>query len=244
LQDGCLVTRRRWIADQVSGNRAFLTGAHAAHLARVLRARIGQEFDISAGNRVRRGRITSIDLERVELELGEEVPSPSPPRVTLALAIFKFDRMEWAIEKCAELGASIIVPVIAHRTDPRLASAALKRVERWRRIVRQAVEQSRQVQPPEIPAPIRLEQAIGLPGPRRILLTEGEKETTLIEALPSDASGTDVVLALGPEGGWTEREVEAFRAAGWLPASLGNTILRAETAAIAATAIVLSRLAL
>ena len=238
------MTRRRWIADQVSGNRAFLTGAHAAHLARVLRAGIGQEFDISIGNRVRRGRITSIDSERVELELGEEVPSPSPPRITLALAIFKFDRMEWAIEKCAELGASLIVPVIAQRTDPRLASAALKRVERWRRIVRQAAEQSRRVQPPEIRAPIRLEQAVGLPGSRRILLAEGEKETTLIEALPSDSSGTEVVLALGPEGGWTEREVETFRAAGWLPASLGNTILRAETAAIAATAIVLSRLAL
>jgi 16S rRNA (uracil1498-N3)-methyltransferase len=236
------VTRRRWIADQVSGNRAFLTGAHAAHLAHVLRAGIGQEFDISIGNRVRRGRITSIDSERVELELGEEVPSPSPSRITLALAIFKFDRMEWAIEKCAELGASLIVPVIAHRTDPRLASAALKRVERWRRIVRQAAEQSRQVQPPEIRAPIRLEQAVSLPGSRRILLAEGEKGTTLIEALPSDSSGTEVVLALGPEGGWTEREVETFRAAGWLPASLGNTILRAETAAIAATAIVLSRL--
>lgn len=238
------MTRRRWIADQVSGNRAFLTGAHAAHLARVLRARIGQEFDISIGNRVRRGRIIGIDSEGIELELGEEVPSPSPPRITLALAIFKFDRMEWAIEKCAELGASLIVPVIAQRTDPRLASAAFKRVERWRRILRQAAEQSRQGQPPEIRAPIRLEQAVGLPGPRRILLAEGETETTLIEALPSDSTATEVVLALGPEGGWSEREVETFRAAGWLPASLGNTILRAETAAIAATAIVLSRLAL
>ena len=237
------MTRRRWIADRVSGNRAFLTGAHAAHLTRVLRARIGQEFDISAGNLVRRGRITRIDSEGVELELGEEVPSPSPPQVTLALAIFKFDRMEWAIEKCAELGAAHIVPVIAHRTDPRLASAASKRVERWRRIARQAAEQSRQVQPPEIRDPVRLGEAAGLRGARRILLAEGEKETTLLEALP-DSTSADVVLALGPEGGWTEGEVEVFRAAGWLPASLGNTILRAETAAIAATAIVLSRLAL
>ncbi|HXY09789.1 MAG TPA: 16S rRNA (uracil(1498)-N(3))-methyltransferase [Terriglobales bacterium] len=237
------MTRRRWIADRVSGNRAFLTGAHAAHLTRVLRARIGQEFDIAADNRIRRGRITSIDSQQVELELGEEIPSPSSPRVRLALAIFKFDRMEWAIEKCAELGASQIVPVIAHRTEPRLASAAGKRVERWRRIVRQAAEQSRQVQPPEILAPIKLEEAAALPGSTRILLAEGEKEITLLAALPSASTDSDVVLALGPEGGWTDREVEIFRAAGWLPASLGNAILRAETAAIAATAIVLSRLA-
>jgi 16S rRNA (uracil1498-N3)-methyltransferase len=234
------VTRRRWIADQVSGNRALLVGAHAAHLARVLRARIGQEFDISAGNRVRRGRITSIDAERVELELGEEISSSSRPRVTLALAIFKFARMEWAIEKCTELGVSSIVPVIAHRTDPHLASAAWQRVERWRRIVRQATEQSRQVQPPEIPRPIKLREAAALPGPRRILLAEGEKETTLIQALRSAFLGSDVVLALGPEGGWTDGEAELFRSAGWLPASLGETVLRTETAAIAALAVVLA----
>ncbi|HXW92073.1 MAG TPA: 16S rRNA (uracil(1498)-N(3))-methyltransferase [Terriglobales bacterium] len=232
------MTRRRWIADQVSGNRALLTGAHAAHLARVLRARIGQEFDISAGNRVRRGRITSIDSERVELELGEEVSSCLRLRVTLALAIFKFDRMEWAIEKCTELGTASIIPVIARRTDSYLVSAASKRVERWRRIGRQASEQSRQVQPPEIPAPMKLQDAAALPGRRRILLSEGEEEIRLIEALQSGAAGSDVVLALGPEGGWTEGEAELFRGAGWRQASLGTAILRTETAAIAATAVV------
>jgi 16S rRNA (uracil1498-N3)-methyltransferase len=238
------VTRRRWIADQVSGTRALLTGAHAVHLARVLRARIGQEFDISAENRVRRGRITSIDSERVEFELGEDVPSPSPPPLRLALAIFKFDRMEWAIEKCTELGVSGIIPVIAQRTNPHLRSAASKRLERWRRMAQQAAEQSRQVHPPEIRAPINIQDATALPGDRRILLSEGEEQTTLIEALQSDSIFSEVVLALGPEGGWTDREVELFRAAGWLTASLGNAILRAETAAIAATAIVLSQLAL
>ncbi len=234
------MTRRRWIADQVSGNRALLTGAHAAHLARVLRARVGQEFDISADNRVRRGRITSIDPERVELELGEEVPSGLALRVTLALAIFKFDRMEWAIEKCTELGVACIIPVIAQRTDTYLASAASKRVERWRRIGRQAAEQSRQVQAPEIPAPMKLKDLAALPGGRRVLLSEGEEEISLIEALRCDSLGHDVVLALGPEGGWTDREVELFRGAGWWPASLGHTILRTETAAIAATAVVLA----
>ena len=238
------MTRRRWIADQVSGTRALLTGAHAGHLARVLRARIGQEFDISTGNRVRRGRITSIDPERVEFELGEDVPSPSPPRIRLALAIFKFDRMEWAIEKSTELGVAGIIPVIAHHTDAHLRSAASKRVERWRRMVQQAAEQSRQIQPPEIRAPIELEDATALPGDRRILLSEGEKEIPLIEAVEADSIASDVVLAIGPEGGWTDREVELFRAAGWLTASLGNSVLRAETAAIVATAIVLSQLAL
>src|SRR5271170_351508 len=134
------MTRRRFIADEVSGDRAALVGAHADHLSRVLRARVGQEFDITTGNEVRRGRITAIAPDRVEFELGDVIPAATPLQVTLALSIFKFDRMEWAIEKCTELGVARIVPVIARRTDAHLASAAAKRAERWRRIALQAAE--------------------------------------------------------------------------------------------------------
>src|SRR5271169_7074690 len=141
------MTRRRWIADEVSDTRAILTGAHAEHLSRVLRARIGQEFDIATGDKVRRGRITAIARDRVEFELGDEIPASVSLHVTLALAIFKFDRMEWAIEKCTELGAASIVPVIASRTESHLAVAVVKRLERWQRIVRQAAQQSRRVSP-------------------------------------------------------------------------------------------------
>jgi 16S rRNA (uracil1498-N3)-methyltransferase len=235
------MTRRRWIADQVSGNRAFLLGSHADHLSRVLRACIGQEFDISTGNGVRRGRITSISAERIEFELGEIVPSPVVARVTLALSIFKFDRMEWAIEKCTELGAARIVPVIARRTEAHLATAAAKRLERWRRIAHQAAEQSRQVSAPDIAAPIKLKDAVALPASTRIVLSEVEEQTMLKQSLLSHKDG-DIILAFGPEGGWTESELELFRSSGWTSASLGNTILRAETAAIAALAIVLAEL--
>src|SRR5437867_7747986 len=123
------MTRRRWIADEVSGNRAALTGSHAEHLARVLRARIGQEFDIATGSNIRRGRITSIDNDRVEFELGEHIPAVAVPNITLALSIFKFDRMEWAIEKCTELGVEQIIPVIAARTEAHLIVAAVKRFD-------------------------------------------------------------------------------------------------------------------
>jgi 16S rRNA (uracil1498-N3)-methyltransferase len=234
------MTRRRWIADEVSANRATILGSHADHLARVLRARIGQEFDIAAGAEVRRGRIAHIQPDRIEFELGEIVPVSSPPRVTLALSIFKFDRMEWAIEKCTELGVARIVPVIASRTESHLATAAEKRMERWQRLVRQAAEQSRRVSPPEVSQPTKLKDALALQGRTRILLSESEQHFALKDALQSATS--DVVLALGPEGGWTDSEVDQFRAAGWSSASLGDTILRAETAAIAALVIVLAEL--
>src|SRR5260370_519072 len=129
------MTRRRWIADEVSDNHAALTGDHARHLAQVLRAQVGQEFDISTGKEVRRGRISGIRFDRVEVDLGEVVAHSGESAITVALSIFKFDRMEWAIEKCTELGVERIVPVVTGRTESHLATAAAKRVERWRRIV-------------------------------------------------------------------------------------------------------------
>ena len=235
------MTRRRWIADEVSGSRAAVTGAHAEHLSRVLRARIGQEFDIVADGEVRRGRVTAIDQSRVEFELGEAILSPAALPVTLALSIFKFDRMEWAIEKCTELGAARIVPVIARRTESHLAAAAPKRVQRWQRIAREAAEQSRRSSPPEVSSPIKLKEAVTLPGSSRIVLAEVEEQVMLKDALQPRSFG-HIVLAVGPEGGWTDAELQSFREAGWMWASLGGTILRAETAAIAALAVVLAEL--
>lgn len=229
------MTRRRWIADEVSGNRAALIGEHAQHLSRVLRVRIGQEFDISTGEEVRRGTVLAIAEDRVEFELGETIEAPAPAPVTLLLAVFKFDRMEWAIEKCTELGVAKIVPVIAARTETHLAHAATKRAERWRRLALSASEQSRRVVPPEISGPIKLKDALGQSSFTKIVLAEREKGVTLTDLLSAEVAS--IVLAVGPEGGWTEAELKLFQDAGWQSASLGPTILRAETAAIAALAI-------
>jgi len=238
------MTRRRWIADEVSGNRAVLVGAHADHLAGVLRARVGQEFEVVAGASVRRGTVTSIDRNKIEFELGEEIPAAAAANVVVLLSIFKFDRMEWAIEKCTELGVSRIVPVISRRTESHLASAAAKRVERWQRIARQASEQARRDSAPSISSPKKLKEVLALEVDTRIVLAETEHGTLLKEVIACHPAGADVALAFGPEGGWTDAELEMFSAAGWIAASLGNTILRAETAAIAAVAVIVSEMQL
>lgn len=234
------MTRRRWIADEVNGNTAALIGEHASHLARVLRAEIGQEFDIATGGAVRRGRIVSISDDRVEFALGEEQALKPAPEVTLALAIFKFDRMEWVIEKCTEIGVSRIIPIIARRTGTHLAAAAMKRSERWQRIALQATEQSRRIAPPEIAAPVKLKQLGNVDAECRIVLAESEEGTRVRDVLRPQLPG--VALAIGPEGGWTAEELQWFRDSGWIAASLGDTILRAETAAIVATALALDSL--
>ena len=229
------MTRRRWIADETHENTAALTGEHAVHLGRVLRAQIGQEFDIASGDVVRRGTIVSISDERVEFALGEEVAAVAAANVVLVLAIFKFDRMEWAIEKCTEIGVARIVPVVASRTEAHLASAAVKRHERWLRLARQAAEQSRRLAPPEISAPSKLKELARTSTAPHIVLAESERKIRLRDVLPP--SPPEAVLAVGPEGGWTGDELRWFRESGWTMASLGSTILRAETAAITATAL-------
>lgn len=234
------MTQRRWIADEWSGDRAALVGEHAAHLARVLRARVGQQFDVAAGERVRRGRVVSVTEKRVEFELGEEVERAPALEVTVLLAIFRFERFEWAVEKLTELGVARIAPVISERSGVHLARAAARRVERWRSIAREAAEQSRRAAPPEIADPVRLRDSLALSASTRIVLAESDSEVTLRDALAAHAPGALLALAVGPEGGWTRAEVDAFLAAGWKPASLGANILRAETAAIAGLAVVMA----
>ena len=131
-----------------------------------------------------------------------------------------------------------MVPVIARRTDSHLVAASAKRVERWRRIAVQASEQSRRASPPEIADPVKLPEAMAPTAGLKIVLSEVEEQSQLRDIQPSG----EVMLAIGPEGGWTEDELELLQKNGWLSVSLGPTILRAETAAIAATAITMSAL--
>ncbi len=235
------MTRRRWIADEVSGNRAALLGSHADHLATVLRARVGQEFDVVAEGRVHHAHIIKVESGRVDFELGPELAAPVLPALTLAISVFKFDRMEWAIEKATELGAARIVPLISQRTEKHLAVAALKRVERWRRIAAQASEQARLPATPEIADPAKLKDIAPDLNATRIVLSEAEETLRLKDALSVPAK-KGVWLAFGPEGGWTEAELKLFRSEHWILASLGPTILRAETAVIAALSVAMAEL--
>jgi 16S rRNA (uracil1498-N3)-methyltransferase len=251
------MTRRRFIANTWTPTTATLTGDQALHLARVLRAEPGQIYDVVANGFLHRAEITSVSEQRVDFTLHEELETDAALPLHLLLAIFKFDHMEWAIEKATELGVSRITPILARRTEKHLALAAPKRAERWRRIALEAAKQSRRTDIPEIADPTQLKQALEQEtSPTRILLSETEQAVTLTTALEnSEAStkarvphpsqphreGWDVehqtAIAIGPEGGWTPEEMSLFTQHNWQPVTLGPRILRAETAAIAAIAI-------
>ena len=232
------MTRRRWIADTFTETTASLTGDQALHLARVLRAEPGQVFDVVANGFLRRGTITDVREDEVKFALGEELEAEAALPVHLLLAVTKFDRYEWAIEKVTELGAARITPVIARRTEKHLAQAAGKRVERWRRIVLEAAKQSRRSDLPQVDDPLPLKQALGeTSASMKLLLSETEQENTIPAALKESRPSGEVAVAIGPEGGWTADEMKLFADSGWKPITLGPRILRAETAAIAALSV-------
>ena len=235
--------RRRFIADTWSPSsghptHAALTGEQAAHLGRVFRAQPGQVYDIVANGFLHRAEITSVSDDEVRFTLHEELEADAALPIHLLLAIFKFDHFEWAVEKATELGVARITPILARRTEKHLAHAALKRVERWRRISLEAAKQSRRTEIPEIadPAPLAAALSLETVAPR-ILLSETEQSLTLLTALSKLDESAALSLAIGPEGGWAPEEMSLFTSHNWTHVTLGPRILRAETAAIAALAI-------
>jgi 16S rRNA (uracil1498-N3)-methyltransferase len=231
------MARRRFFVDEVRRGEAALEGEHAEHLTRVLRAEVGQRYEICDGARLYLGEIVEARKHSVRFRIVEELAAAEPAvRISLLMSLIKFDRFEWVIEKATEMGVDSIIPVQATRSEKGLELAARKRVERWRKIARASSEQSRRAHLPEVHAPIDLQQALSRQG-RCIYLEEVPGCPLLIKAVPGRKAGETVSILVGPEGGWTDRERAQLVAANWTPASLGPQILRAETAAIAAVAV-------
>jgi len=225
--------RRRFFVEQFENKTAAMIGDAAHHLGRVLRAEAGQLYELSDGRSAWLARVEKVGRDRVDFSLIEPIASRElAVETTLLLAIVKFDSLEWALEKAAELGVRTIVLLAAARSDKALLKAAEKRAERWRKILLESSQQSRRVSLPELKALEKSEDAFKRATGLKIILSEKPEAVSLKTALPSSAA--QVTLAIGPEGGWTDEEFATAQAAGFRQASLGSLILRAETAVVAA----------
>lgn len=234
------MSRRRFFVESIRHGQAEISGEDARHLTRVLRVETGQLYEISDNHQVWLAEVEAAHKERVVFRTVQRLaPQPDSVRLVLLAALIKFDRYEWMIEKATELGVAGIVPVVAARSERGLDRATAKRLSRWRKIALESSQQSRRDHLPEVNPPAPFSTALTHAASRRYALDEQPGAPALLDALPPERSAADsVALLVGPEGGWTDEERAAFTTAGWQPVSLGPRILRTETAALAALAIV------
>ncbi len=233
--------RRRFFVERFDGGSAVIRGDAAHHLGRVLRAEPGQFYELSDGAAVWLARTERVARDAVEFSLVEPLPAPQRRlRVTLLLAIVKYDRFEWSLEKATELGADEIVPLAAARSEKALVAAAGKRAARWEKILLEAAQQARRLRPPLLRPAARPKDAFASAGARHAVavLCSERPEAPGLRAVLQGRSSSSAALAIGPEGGWTDGELLAAREAGFAEASLGANILRTETAVVAALAAV------
>jgi 16S rRNA (uracil1498-N3)-methyltransferase len=237
--------RRRFFVEQFTGNTAVMEADAAHHLGHVLRAHAGQLYELSDGEVVWLARIESVARNRVEFALVEQLATPPQTvEVALLLSIVKFDAFEWAIEKATELGVTKIIPLAAARSEKGLLAAAAKRSHRWQKILLESSQQSRRLRIPQLDELAKPAQAFAAQTANfRMILSERSDARSIRSSLARTNHDQAIAgavaaaaLAIGPEGGWTDDELNGARAAGFQEASLGQLILRTETAVIAALA--------
>lgn len=208
---------------------AILRGEEFHHAIRVRRVRSGETVEVfDETGKTFEAVLDEIGDGHATLRITRELPSrESPLRLTLGLALIQPDRFELALQKATELGVTRIVPVISERVEVRLERVS-KKSDRWERIIAEAVKQCGRASVPPLATPTPFEELIEGPGPRFLLDAD---------APPLSHEGTieELTMLVGPEGGFSDREIELARAAGCRGLRLGPRRLRAETAAIAAT---------
>lgn len=180
--------------------------------------------------------IESANQRRVTARVLENLPAlqgESPLDLTLALALLKSDRFEWTIERVVELGVKSIVPFASAHSLGRPSAA---RLERWREIAKSAVKQCGRSVVPRVAKPATFDEVVGVAGPR-ILFSERPPRGHLEDARARIGQTQRLTILIGPEGGFSPEEVEKGRATGSIIVGLGPRILRADTAAVSATAL-------
>ena len=231
----------------VNGDVITVSGALCHHLRASLRSRPGDTLIFTVpGIRRYRTTVTSVDRTHIASRITEsaEAPMPPSPRLVLAQAILKHDRMDWVIQKATELGVDSIQPLLTRQSVVRPdAGRSGSQQERWQRIAIEASQQSERWLPPVVADHRSLEQLMvhWHPGSLAVLLVERIRAVSL-QTVGLDGKQNTITLLVGPEGGWRQEEIDALANKGAVSVGMGENILRSETASLAAISIIQSRL--
>ena len=219
--------RHRIFVDAVAP-QVEVRGDEFHHAARVVRVREGEEVEVFDGRgHAAHGRVVEIGKDTLRVDVDREIASrEAKVRITLAAAIIQLEKFELILQKATELGAASIIPLVTDRIEVRPERYRGKE-ERWKKIVFEAVKQSGRATIPTLTEPQTFDEVVKKPGARIVFDADEPSDAT---ADVADA----VTLLVGPEGGWSEREIALARDGGCTFRRLGPRRLRAETAAIAA----------
>jgi 16S rRNA (uracil1498-N3)-methyltransferase len=212
-----------------------VSGDEFHHAARVVRVREGEEVEVFDGKgKLASGRVVSLGTTSLSVAVERELPGrESPLPITLAMAIIQLEKFEIVLQKATELGVHSIIPVVSERVDIR-AERYRGKTERWEKIIFEAVKQCGRAILPTLEPPASFEQVVARDGAR--ILFDADADPT-----PMQPPAGAVTLLIGPEGGWSENELRLARESGCTFQRLGPRRLRAETAAMTATAVFAAR---
>lgn len=219
-----------------------LEGPRFHHLIRVLRVRAGEPLEVFDGKgTVFAAQVEEIGAEAATLILGAGAPQPAPRAITIVQGLPKAEKLEWVLQKCTELGAAAFAPVFSERTIVKPSGREDTKLQRWQRIVEEAARQSGRAEVPTVHPPRPLIDAVRALSPALVLVLDEEEEALPLSAAVAPALGTTQPLALviGPEGGLARAEIQQLQQLGAIPVTLGRRVLRTETAALAALAVLL-----
>ena len=224
-------------SNQVSKSGASITGDDVNHIRLVLRMKPGDEILVLDGTgRTYACSIKTIKEDKVNCKIISSRSAKSEPetKITLIQSIPRESKMDFIMQKCTELGVSRIIPTITERTIIKLNEEKKeKRHNRWQKIIKEAAEQAGRGIIPKIDEILRFDEALRFSKDHELCVIpwEMEEKTSLKQVL--DQAPKNILIAIGPEGGFSKTEVEKAVRAGFKPVSLGKRILRTETAGIA-----------
>lgn len=219
-------------------------GENESHYLRdVLRLKKGEKITLFGSPDFEYAAEIASAAKQVKAKVLEKVARPDREsvRITLAQSLPKTDKMDLIVQKATELGAARIAPFISSRSIPVLTpDKARQRRERWQKIALEAARQCRRPDVPEVGPVVSFREMLeaAADAQLKIIFWEEEKGTTIKMALGEHADAASIVIAIGPEGGFSPDEVESARAAGFIPTTLGKQVLKTETAGLATLAII------
>ena len=225
---------QRYFSDNCLNNIFTLSKEDSYHITKVMRFKIGEKIEIVYNNKTCISEILSLEPNVTARIIDEIIENTEISyNVTLVQSLVKEQKMDYILQKMTELGVNKIIPYQAERSIVKLNDKLNKKIERWQTIIKEASEQSKRTVIPTVTNAISLKELEEIEGyDYKFIATVNEKQQNLKKVLSKVKKGATMIIVVGPEGGFTCLEEDRLMKKGFIPISLGKSVLRTETAGL------------